>query len=389
MADRPQLIAVGQYCLGGVLSFYENLLNNDTRHLFKKKIILLNEKDKQGEEPIIRFNDTFFEIFDFYSKEDTATYAMRLEKHISNQPGVILVNFLPELASLHLFRKENKTIFYICHDELYYKNALKYSFLIDVYIAHNPAMFERLVELLPNRVIDIHYLPYGIELSPIEKIERRGKELHLVFLARHVISKGINDIPKINRLLLQAKVPVRWTIFGDGNDSTIFREKMNEFDNVVFKKYFDKLELYSYLKDTDILVHPSTIDGLPVAMLEAMSAGVVPVLYEFNEGIKKIISDEYGVVVPKGDFIQMTEAIIELFEKPFKLKSLSLSAIKMVNVQYNVKNQAELYYDLFSSYIGYKFPFKRKWIYYYHGYLNHPIVPKWLRKFVRYIKTIR
>lgn len=387
--DKPELVAIGQFCLGGVLSFYENLLANDDKQIFDKKIILLNAKDQIYSTPSLNFPDSKYNVFDFSYEENPADYATRLEKFISDKEGVILTNFLPELASLHLFRKQKKTIFYICHDELYFDYAVMYSFLIDKYITHNPAMYYSLKKMLPKRITDIHYIPYGIEPSKVKKEKRKPEFLNLIFLGRHVLSKGIEDIPKINRILIEKKIPIRWTIFGDGRDTKLFRNEMKEFDNVIFKRYGIKEELFENLKDKDLMIHPSYLDGLPVGILESMSAGVVPILYEFNTGISKIIKDRTGVVVQSGNYIAIANAIISFFNDEEALLEYSKNAISLIQKEYNVHIQASKYYELFQNFHQFKKPRKRKFINYYKGWSSHPLMPLMAKKLVRKFKSIK
>lgn len=388
MAEKPELIAIGQFCLGGVLSFYENLLTGDGDNIFDKKIILLNALDQHYPKPVLNFPDARYEIFDFSYEQAPGIYASALQHLISDRPGVVLTNFLPELAALHLYRKPHKTVVYICHDELYLERAAQYSFLIEAYIAHNPAMFERLRQLMPDRTKDIHYIPYGISPAKAGKKNREDGKLGLVFLARHIMTKGILDIPKINRLLAKQNIPVEWTIFGDGKESPLFREEMREFDNVTFTRYEHKEELYGLLATSDLMIHPSSLDGLPVAMLEAMSAGVVPIVYEFNEGIRKVLINDSGVVVPVGDYEDIVRQVSRFYHDRPLLGKFSSAARTLIMEQYEVSKQSALYYQLFRKYLSVKRPRKKKFINYYKGWSNHPAIPTFIRFFLKRVKKL-
>src|SRR5688572_25897323 len=115
---RPELIAFSQNKLGGVQSFYRNLLSNDTSGLFKKTWILSDH----SEDPDTRFNEPFDSckkvVFEWSGKWNDVV-AIRLMRGISNAPGVILTNHEFELMALRRYPRKNKTIVFICHDESY------------------------------------------------------------------------------------------------------------------------------------------------------------------------------------------------------------------------------------------------------------------------------
>lgn len=60
----------------------------------------------------------------------------------------------------------------------------------------------------------------------------------------------------------------------------------------------------------DVFVMPSTREGLPLALLEAMSQGVVPVVAEEPGSIEAI--GETGISVPAGDVAALADAIADL-----------------------------------------------------------------------------
>ncbi len=148
------------------LIFY-NLLLNDRDELFDKKWILYDDKLSNGAKLPEMFQSYPKELFTINnpSRELVFNIAKRLSQKISNRDGVILASFYYELATLHLYRKENKRVYFFCHDEEYVQDATRFEFLIDVFVTHNIAFYEKLKSLFPDRAQDIFYLPYGIDIS--------------------------------------------------------------------------------------------------------------------------------------------------------------------------------------------------------------------------------
>ena len=61
-----------------------------------------------------------------------------------------------------------------------------------------------------------------------------------------------------------------------------------------------------HASNNDIFILPSRLDGLPVALLESMSVGLVPIISEFNPGIKKVVTEKEGYVVPGNSHFDTT-----------------------------------------------------------------------------------
>jgi len=89
------------------------------------------------------------------------------------------------------------------------------------------------------------------------------------------------------------------------------------------------------LAAADILLMPSQYEGISIALLEAMAAGVVPVVAKVG-GQDEIVGREAGVLVPQGDdeLQEYTDALGRLISDPEQLRSMSaqcraLSASKL------------------------------------------------------------
>lgn len=134
---KPELIAFSEYKLGGVQSFYYNLLNNDPYNYFDKKWILTKSVDHKDAPPPAPFNCCNEQIVAYNLSKGVWHVAHQIQKYISNREGIILVNHPLELLVLHHYYRSKKTVILVCHDVLYLSWAKEYSFLIDAFIAHN------------------------------------------------------------------------------------------------------------------------------------------------------------------------------------------------------------------------------------------------------------
>jgi len=388
MAERPTLTVISNYFVGGVYNFHRNLLSQDITNAFDKKVIFLHWRDHGSIHSESQKGFGLCPEFVCEVGSDIKAYAKEIADAIGNERGIVVTNFEPELVALHFYPKPNKTVVFVCHDEFYVRNALKYEFIIDAFVTHNPFFYELLVEQLPQRKEDIYYLPYGVEIPEFHKAPNMAGPLNVVWLARLVVSKGIYEIPEIDDLLKEKQIPVNWTIIGYGPETENFKIRMKDRRNFSYAAPSGNRELMELLERQDVFVLPSRLDGLPVAMLEVMSKGVVPVMYEFNKGITKVITKDIGFIVEVGDNTSIADCVGRLHYDRTLLRSMSEKARAKVVEEYDIKKQSEKYFHLYENIQPSTRKGKWKPLSVVHGREFHPLFPRPIVQIFRRLKNI-
>ncbi|MES1217893.1 MAG: glycosyltransferase [Bacteroidota bacterium] len=382
MAPQPELIIFNNYIITGIGSFYRNMLENENSDFFNKKVIHISYDawpDAKMTNPFGLCEEIIFEIKEA-DQETMYEIADRLSKLISNKEGLLVTNFETELFTLNSHPRKNKTIYFICHDDRHFEIAKRYEFLIDVFISHNPAYAEWFREQFPERGKDTFYVPYGIKLLPVQRMENKDKPLNIVWLARLVEHKGIKYVPVIDQLLKERGIQVNWTIIGDGPEKEPTIKSVAARDNFSFHTPADYKGVADLLKKQDLYILPSRLDGLPVALIEAMSVGCVPVISEFNPGMKKIVTEDIGFVLPVGDVEKFADAVITLHANRNLLEQMSVLCRTKISREYDVNNQAAEYFNLFKRYKEFRKEKQSKKILYPKQLIVHTLVPKFLRR---------
>jgi glycosyltransferase involved in cell wall biosynthesis len=124
--------------------------------------------------------------------------------------------------------------------------------------------------------------------------------------------------------LLRAKHPdIRYVIAGDGPLRDALERQSRELllnDRVHFLGVRNDVPLL--LPSLAILVMPSHAEGLPLALMEAMAAGV-PVVASSVGGIPELVAHtSTGLVVPPNDVHKLTSAVMELLNQPRQLAAM-------------------------------------------------------------------
>ncbi len=352
--NKEELLFFAQNILGGAQSFTYNLLQGDKENHFDKNTVLIDCKETASTRRFTAWDVSRHTVFSFSEMEIVYDVSKRLSALISNSEGLAITSFEEELRALDIDRKPNKTVFFVAHDDGYIALAVKYQFLIDVFVAHNVAIYDELVAKMPDRKASVFFLPYGINLSTVKRQTNTDRPLKILFLARFHVKKGIDDLFEIDRLLKEKDIAVEWTLIGDGPEKERVAALMEGKTNFTSYRVDDNNELFGHIVQHDVFILPSRLDGVPVALLETMSCGLVPVLSEFNKGIIKVVPQNVGYVLPVGDNQKFTETIAELHHNRQKLEHLSAAAEAHAEANYDLNKTSQAYYELFKNHRQYR-----------------------------------
>jgi len=348
---KPEIIFFSQYKLGGVQNYYYNLIRNLPPDIFDYKWILLQTEGDMDALPVENYNVPNIHIIQIGSNEPPEQYAGRIKELISDRPGMIMTNLPAELLALHHGRIKNKAIVFVCHDEVYLPIAIHFAPIIDIFIAHNPQFHAAMRDKMPGRTNDVYYLPFGIELPEKKRVPviTEGRRLEVVFLGRLHRSKGIFDIIEIDEILKQNNVSVNWTIIGDGPEKENFTSQIKDFPNFVHKIVKGGNVLFDELSTKDIFVLPSYLDGMPVSIMETTSCALVPIIYQFNDGIVQVVTNDIGFIIKSGDRKAFAESIIALHKDRKSLLRLSENCINKAYTDFDIHRRIADYITLFKD----------------------------------------
>jgi glycosyltransferase involved in cell wall biosynthesis len=133
------------------------------------------------------------------------------------------------------------------------------------------------------------------------------------WLFLRAMEKTIRSCPDVKALLI-----------GDGQDQAMLERYCRENglgDHVVFLGYQENIA--DYYQVLDLLVLPSLSEGLPNAVLEAMSFGI-PVLATSVGGVPEIIQNGNGMMVPPNDPEVLSERMVELLKNDSLRRAIGL-----------------------------------------------------------------
>ena len=236
------------------------------------------------------------------------------------------------------------------HDPGPYANIRAFSETLDAVIGVSEEICRHLRSLPELAHVHIERIPYGIEFAPMPpRSFNAAKPLHVIYLGRLIEEqKRVSRLAELARRLQEQKAGVQLTIAGDGPQRDSLRASLADCDIVTFREAVPYSTVPALLAEHDVFVLLSDYEGLPLSLLEAMGAGVVPVASDLESGIREVVTNGTGVRVPVGDVAAAADAIAGLARDRSTLEALSEAAARAVRDEYSAARMADRYLHLIS-----------------------------------------
>jgi len=191
--------------------------------------------------------------------------------------------------------------------------------------------------------IDCLVLANGIKAN--EVVERDASQfegkINISFLGRIVKSKGIFLIAETLSQLRDYHEDFHFNIYGVGPDQDVFLKQIAGIHtlNYTYHGVVKDTDKWRALTDTQLFLLPSIYgEGLPIAMLEAMSLGCIPVVSNDASMLSVVEDGISGYIVQKGDQQQLSDKLRYILNNRSMLYPVSRNASKRIYENYNVNS---------------------------------------------------
>ena len=156
-------------------------------------------------------------------------------------------------------------------------------------------------------------------------------------LARLNLRKGIGTLVEAAALLPN----VVFAVAGDGDDRPLFESMIREHGlGDRFRLLGQRSDIPALLASSDAFILPSTREGLPLSVLEAMAAGV-PVIATAIPGTDEVVTDEQtGLLFPPGDAGALARCLARLLPDRALAARLTVAARARVRAEFSADGMA-------------------------------------------------
>lgn len=197
-------------------------------------------------------------------------------------------------------------------------------------------------------------LPNPVEIPENVPERTNSHKINFVFLGRIGKRKGAFDLLQaFAKLAPEHREKSELTLAGIGEveQARSLAESLNLKQHITFPGWVDPAGRNKLLSKADVFVLPSYNEGLPMALLEAMSWGL-PVITTPVGGIPEIVThNETGLLVNPSDVQHLAEALQSLIENESLRLNLG-SAAKRRIAPLDVKTYSCSLFDLYCLALG-------------------------------------
>jgi len=372
--------------MGGVVTNLANLQRQCDRERFSQYTVLTRNRldvDTPFEGPMGSESQTLF--VHALPLENLHSVLRRFQRAVPPGGGVLVSSDWLELAWVSSYGTD-RAVFQILHGDFdwYYDLALKHQNVVDIFITCSRYIQQKLTTLIPERASEIHHIPYGVPLAKAGRTRAPGP-LRLLYAGRlEQRQKRVFDLPRIDQALRQKNANVAWTVAGGGPHESELRSIWEDGPRVQWAGVLSNRETMELMAAHDVFVLPSEAEGLPLALLEAMSAGLVPVVSDLPSGVREVVvPGQTGFLSPVGDIDAFADAIAGLDASRERLERLSRAARGIVSEEYDVRRQASRYEDLYAEWRNLRRAKPRGGRLPYGSRLDKPWIPNPLVRFIR------
>ncbi|MDB5136331.1 MAG: putative glycosyltransferase [Mucilaginibacter sp.] len=231
----------------------------------------------------------------------------------------------------YLLKKPNdlftlKLIKYLLNkaDKIFVLSPVEKNALMQLYHVSN-------VEVLTNAV-DTNLFKWGGD-------KKNPKKVKFLFLGRLHKTKGVQLMIQAFEKLRGKGYPVKLIICGDGPLRDYVETKAKEIDAIDYRGTVFGQQKIDVINECKVFVLPSLYgEGLPMALLEAMSCGLIPVV-STDGSMKYVIEHEVnGLMVQINDLDALIEAMTRAMKDDELTQRISKNARTTVINNYNWDN---------------------------------------------------
>ena len=146
----------------------------------------------------------------------------------------------------------------------------------------------------------------------------KEKDIKLILAAGRLTPK--KDFPTLLKAFsaVRQRIKTKLIILGEGPERSILEyqiNKLNLVDNVDLPGFISNP--FNYMKNADLFVLSSKVEGLPNVLIQAMAVGTPVVATNCHSGPAEILENgRYGPLVPVGDSEALAEAMLKILEHP-------------------------------------------------------------------------
>ena len=351
LSQRKGILIIGPSpdLFGGIAKYMNDLLNSSLSQDYNIHHLETGKKDSEATGLLSGLKRTWSQVKEFNRmiKQETNIEIV----HIHTASGL---SFWRYSVFIYLSKRARKKVLLHIHGaafkEFFYSaNSIKKHLITriirktDALVALSEHWRSFFASIVPDSrqyvVVNTVKIP---DINMVEHVHSKGKrkQTSILFFGLLVKRKGLVELLKALPHLLERQC-LRLVVAGGfipGEEELV--EDLKSAAETYGDRLDVKIDVPSEEKDTlfldaDIFILPTHAEGLPIALLEAMSFGL-PVVTTPVGAIPEVVKDgKNGFLMAPGDAVALTEKIIYLLDHPETRKNMGKNNIQKIKKHFS------------------------------------------------------
>lgn len=319
------------------------LIRDKTKFSFEKKLIKNNSRLKIHYSPEL-FNRSFCGLKHLFYGLDLITQIIKYQPtHILlflhfSLPFLILAKTIVFWKKFELIVSQDNILSLYNHkkysDRVFPNWIIKFMYrLTDKIIVQTKFAQDDLIKnygVLKNKIIVIQ----NWIIDKPKKTKRQDRTYDFIYCGRFAPQKNLSLMIKAMKLIVVQKPNAKLLLVGDGADKNQLKEivkKLHLEKNVKFVNSTHQVS--SYLQQSKIFLLTSYFEGHPLILLEAMKAGVVPLVLNYPGLNEYLENNKTGFIA--NDIASLAKKGVSILEDEKLLAKISGQAQQAVKIKNN------------------------------------------------------
>jgi len=212
-------------------------------------------------------------------------------------------------------------------------------------LAPSQAIADVLTSRLRVPADKVRVLANGVPLTPAHDLPERVRSL--LFVGALVPRKGADVLLEAFARVARERPDATLRIVGDGSERAALERRALSPDltgRVEFAGY--RTDVPVELAAADVFVLPSHNENQPLALLEAMGAGLACVATRVG-GNADVLPPDAGSLVPAGDAAALAAALVRLLDEPGTAAAQGRRAAELARARYGIGRCADEHQELY------------------------------------------
>ena len=209
----------------------------------------------------------------------------------------------------------------------------------------------------------ISWMPNPVDMNefvPCSRAERGQVRAELglpemshtaIYVGRLAPEKELATLLRAFHQVVREAPRARLVLVGDGPERTRLQEMATALDlgdKVRFTGMLDTKQVLRWLRASDVFVLVSSLEGLPLSLIEAMAVGLPSVVSDIPATRQLVSHEKTGLVTPLGEEAAVAAALLRLFNDAVLGERFGSAARQEVAAKFSTEHVAQSYETLFS-----------------------------------------